>query len=267
MTVWLAAYWGLGEAALAVAGVLLVGYMLQGWRAWARSGQLLVIVGEVFLGAALILRGVRGHGWPITFWPDMAAGIGVVMLLVYLVWSSATRNPSTGAVTVPVALGLSLLGAAQQVTAPVTTPMSNLNLVLSSGATLLGGAFWGLSASIGLSGLIRLALKTRFIRGCWLPARVGSRWSEIWVRGGLIFLAIGLAIDVWWVKPLDLVATDNVRQGGIAIAWMIYFIALRLKNHPRWQGWAWDAIQVIGFACTLPILLDVPWLNQPLIFW
>lgn len=264
MIVQIAAYWGLAEAALVVATVLLTGHMLNGRRAWALGGQLLTLAGVLLLGVALTLRGARGHGWPIVSWADTAAGIGVLMLLVYLIWSSATGSECSGAPIVPIALGLAVLGAAQQVTAPVTMLLSQTDRIVGSSATLLSGAFLGLSAGTGLSGLARLALQRRFAHGRWLDERTAMRWGEIWVRCGLLFLVVALVADVWLGQQFDLDAANNARQAGIAIGWMIYFVALRLKSHPRWQSWAWDAVQVIGFACMLPILLDVPWLNQPL---
>ena len=42
---------------------------------------------------------------------------------------------------------------------------------------------------------------------------------------------------------------------------MIYFLALRLRASPRWQGWPWTAILMVGFVCTLPIVIDAPWLE------
>ncbi len=265
MTFQLAAYWGLGAAALTVAAVLLIAHLLHGQDTLAAAGQLLTAVGLLLFTAGLTLRAVRGHGWPFVSWNDTAAGMATLMLLIYLAWSIATRNPGGGAVAVPIALGLAALGIARQIKSPVTLPMGQLDAVISSGATLLGGAFLALSAVTGLSGLARLVLKARLGQGAWISAQTATRWGEVWVRCGLFFLAAGLAVDVWWVQQFDLNLTDNAQQAGIAVAWMIYFIALRLKGQPRWQGWAWDAIQVIGFVCTLPILLDVPWLNQPLI--
>lgn len=265
MTFQLAAYWGLGAAALAVAAALLIMHLLQGKSTVAFGGQLLTVIGALFFTAGLVLRAVRGHGWPFVSWSDTAAGIAVLMVFFYLIWSIATRNSGTGAILVPIALGLAALGISSQIAAPVTLPLSQLNVVISNGTAILGSAFLGLSAATGLSGLARRALKVRFGQGAWISAQLAARWGEIWVRCGLFFLATSLAVDVWWVQQLDLNLTNNAQQAGMAVAWMIYFVALRLKSQPRWQGWPWDAIQVIGFACTLPILLNVPWLNQSLI--
>ncbi|MBN1933596.1 MAG: hypothetical protein JW934_02965 [Anaerolineae bacterium] len=265
MTIQLAAYWGLGGAALTVAVVLLIGYLLRSSRAFALTGQLLIAASVLFLVIGLTLRALQGHGWPFVSWTDTAAGIAILMLLIYLVWSIAAHTPSTGGIVALIALGLILLDVSQQTTAPVTLSIRQLNVVISNSATIWGGAFLGLSAATGLSGLARRALKARFGQGAWISAQLAARWGEIWVRCGLFFLAASLAVDVWWVQQLDLSLTNNAQQAGIAVAWMIYFVALRLKNQPRWQGWPWDTIQVIGFACTLPILLDVPWLNQSLI--
>jgi hypothetical protein len=77
----------------------------------------------------------------------------------------------------------------------------------------------------------------------------------------LVCLAIGLAIDTWWLQEIGLGNENDAQQAGIAIAWMIYFVALRLRTNSRWRGWPWAAVITAGFLCTLPILLDVSWLD------
>ena len=57
---------------------------------------------------------------------------------------------------------------------------------------------------------------------------------------------------------------NDAQQAGIALAWMVYFGALRLRANPRWRGWPWAAILSIGFLCVLPILIDAPWLEKTL---
>ena len=84
------------------------------------------------------------------------------------------------------------------------------------------------------------------------------------VRIALLCLAVGLAIDTWWLQKVGLGTKNDAQQAGVAIAWMVYFIAVRLRASPRWRGWPWVSILIVGFVCTLPILMDVPWLGNSL---
>ena len=81
---------------------------------------------------------------------------------------------------------------------------------------------------------------------------------------GLVCLAVSLAIETWGLQKIGLGTNGDAQQAGIAIAWMVYFVALRLRSSPRWRGWPWASVLLVGFACSLPILIDVPWLAMPL---
>jgi hypothetical protein len=85
------------------------------------------------------------------------------------------------------------------------------------------------------------------------------------VRGALLCLALSLAVDTWWLQKVGLGNANDAQQAGIALAWMVYFVALRLRANPLWRGWPWAAILSIGFLCVLPILIDAPWLEKTLI--
>jgi hypothetical protein len=84
------------------------------------------------------------------------------------------------------------------------------------------------------------------------------------VRGALFCLAVSLAIDTWWLQKVGLGNVNDAQQAGIAVAWMVYFVAIRLRSHSDWKGWPWTAILAVGFCCTLPILLNMPWLETTL---
>jgi hypothetical protein len=88
--------------------------------------------------------------------------------------------------------------------------------------------------------------------------------SEALVRGALLCLALSLAVDTWWLQKVGLGNEHDAQPAGIALAWMIYFFALRLTAYPRWRGWPWAAILSIGFLCVLPILINAPWLEMTL---
>jgi hypothetical protein len=98
-----------------------------------------------------------------------------------------------------------------------------------------------------------------------MPApHTDEKASEIIVRGALLCLAAGLAIDTWWLQKVGLGSSNDAQQAGIAVAWMVYFVALRMRAHPRWRGWPWAAVLTVGFICVLPILMNVPWLEDTL---
>ena len=120
-----------------------------------------------------------------------------------------------------------------------------------------------MAAASGLAHVIR-TWRSPFTAGAGDAEQGSEEASEILVRTALLCLAIGLAIDTWWLQKVGLGNENDAQQAGIAIAWMIYFVALRLRSSPRWRGWPWASILTVGFICTLPILMDVPWLDHTL---
>ncbi|MBN1580287.1 MAG: hypothetical protein JXA89_06265 [Anaerolineae bacterium] len=261
----IAAWWGLGYAALIVAAVVLGGAIWRNERALGLIGQLLLVLGVLFVGAGLLTRSLKGHGWPFVSWSDAAAGIALLMLVFYLVWAAIAKASSVGFAAVVLALILLSFGLGQQVKAPVTLSFHPLEARLSALCIMCGGAFLALSAALGLSGLARSLLVDRFPAWRWVTQEMGIRAGEAFVRWALFFLAIGLAIDVWWVQKLDLGMTGSAQQAGIAIAWVIYFVAVRFYSHTHWRGWPWATFLVVAFICVLPILLDVSWLENTLL--
>ena len=257
------ALWGLGYAALVVAAFALGRYIWRAERGAVIAGQLSMAAGVLLLGAGVLIRSLRGHGWPLVSWQDTATGIALLALCFYLVWSLLAREYGAGLIIAVIALFLLAFGLAQQIKAPVTTPWRPIDAKMSMFFSMCGGAFLALAASIGVGGLGQSLLGARFGNWPWPSSKSQTHTSEAFVRWALFFLAAGLAIDVWWVQKLDLGMADNAQQAGIAISWMIYFIAVRFHSHPRWRGWPWSAILVVGFICVLPILLNVSWLEKP----
>jgi hypothetical protein len=259
-----AVWWGLGYATLAVAALVLGWYIYRNERILGVIGQLLIAIGVLFLSAGLLIRAQKGQGWPFVSWADTASGIALLMLVLYLGWVSLSRAPSVGFSAAVLALFLLFFGLAQQVTAPVTVPFRPIEARLGALCIMCGGAFLALSAALGASSLARSLLERRFAAWRWVDLQTSTRASEAFVRWALFFLAIGLAIDVWWVQKLELGMAGSAQQAGIAIAWVIYFLAVRFHSHPRWRGWPWATIMIVGFVCVLPILLNVSWLENTL---
>jgi hypothetical protein len=136
--------------------------------------------------------------------------------------------------------------------------------VLSDALNLGAGGFLALAAATGLTAIVRARLADpRQVGEHALPGEHDAR-SETYVRMALLFLAVSLAVDTWWLQEIGLGQTSEVQQAGIAIVWMVYFVALRLRSSPRWRGWPWASVLVAGFVCALPILIDVHWLTLPL---
>lgn len=260
----LVAWWALGYAALLVAAATFAWYIVSDQSTAGLTGQLSTAWGVLFLGVGLIHRALKGHGWPFVSPVDTMTGIALLMLLFYTVWAFVSREWGIGLFATAIALVLVSWGLPQQINAPITHPLPTSNVLISSTLTMCGGACLGLSAAIGLSSLAHTLLAARLASWHWLPERATAASSELFIRSALFCLAISLAIDVWWVQKLELAMASNAQQAGIAIAWLIYFAALRLRAHPRWYGWAWAAILVVGFICVLPILINVPWLETTL---
>lgn len=257
----MAALWGLGHAAVAAAAAAWGWLTVRSCRAAGLSGQVSMTLGVMLLVASLTVRAIRGHGWPLISSADTAAGIAIVMLLVYLVWASWSGEYGPGLVVAALSLILLTWATVAQFQS-ATRPWRVESTLISGMLNMVGGACLGLAAAVGLYDLGRRGLQTRLSRWHW--ATVSANAGELSVRAALLFLAVALALDVWWGQKLDLGVTRNAQQAGTAIAWMVYFVAVRLRSHLFWRGWAWSAVLVIGFVCILPILLNVSWLETTL---
>jgi hypothetical protein len=263
-----AAWWGLGYAALLVAAVtyswhaicahaVQTGQQIQRKAASLRwTGKILSVVSTVLLWTGLLSRASRGHGWPLVTPADAAAAIALLLLSAHLVWSLLVREQQAELATTIIALVLISYGLGQFPRGPVTLPLSSKAALASDALNLCGGSLLALSAATGL---------TYLIRHKYAPEqKAGEQASEVLVRAALVCLALSLAIDTWWLQKIGLGNEGDVQQAGIAIAWMVYFVALRLRTSSRWRGWPWASVLIVGFACTLPILLDMPWLGSKL---
>ena len=263
----IAALWGLGYAALAMAT------LVYGWprlERYARNvtGDVLTVVATVTMWAALIGRAISGHGWPFVSPADRAAGIAVVMLPIYVAWKWL-GSVRTGQFAVCGGAALLLAyGLGQYPQGAITSHITGLGMVLGGGLNLLGGGFLALAAAVGLGELAQgTPPLTRWLaaaRRSVTREMAADAASEDLVRGALFCLATSLAIDTWWLQKVGLGSTGDAQQAGIAVAWMVYFVALRLRSHPRWRGWPWAAVLAVGFLCTLPILIQVSWLEATL---
>jgi hypothetical protein len=178
--------------------------------------------------------------------------IALLLLLLHTVWTLFSSRTETSLAVTIIALALLTIALSQFPQGPVTSVFSRAS-ALSDLLYACGGSLLAMAAAASLT----QAPHAR---------RTQSREeaSEVLVRAALLCLAVGLAIDTWWLQKVGLGTSGDAQQAGIAISWMIYFIALRLRSNPRWRGWPWASIVTVGFVCTLPILLDVPWLNNTL---
>ena len=258
----MAAWWGLGYAALLIAVVTYGTYAIYSYanakRAWIAglTGRLLALMSAMLLGAATLSRAFQGRGWPFVSSADTVSGIALLTLLVYLGWRILSPKFDDGPAVTGMALLLLSFGLGGNPAVLATLPLKPVGALLSHSANLLGGSLLALAAAFGLTNLV--------LAGRGHPRHADQDATEVLVRAALLCLAIGLAIDTWWLQEVGLGSTQDAQQAGIAIAWMIYFVALRLRASPRWQGWPWTAILMVGFVCTLPILIDAPWLELTL---
>ena len=260
--VMLAAWWGLGYAALLVSTVVF------GWHTVIKTklsgeaqpigltGRILVAISTLLLWAGLLGRALKGRGWPFASPADTAAGIALLMLSLHLVGDLLVWKSDAGLAVTTIALMLLSYGVGQQTSSLKILPVTSTGVLVSDTLNLCGGSLLALAAALSLTGQV-------FAQQAG-PKQASDRWSETLVRGALCCLAISLAVDTWWLQKVGLGNENDAHQAGIAIAWMIYFVALRLRANPRWRGWPWTAILAIGFACTLPILLNVSWLENTL---
>jgi len=271
-----AAWWGLGYGALLVAVVAYGRHFLQhhifrGERASPveqmasqRVGESLVVVSTVLLGSGVVSRALRGHGWPIVSAADAAAGMAVLVLLLQTVWVLTSRRDGPGLAAASIALLLLSYGLARVPVAPVVVPFRPVVSILSEALNLAGGALLALAAAFSLAAFLSARLAGLVPIATRASLRGDDPASEMMVRAALLCLAVSLAVDTWWLQKVELGRAGEAQQAGIAIVWMVYFVALRLRSSPRWRGWPWASVLLVGFACALPILIDVPWLALPL---
>jgi hypothetical protein len=257
------AWWSLGFSALMVAVVAF------GWSASRRdkalglTGQVLAATGTLVLWIGLINHVIKGQGWPLISPADLAVGMALLTLSIYLGCSLAWRDIRSGFAVTAIALLLLAYGLGQQPTTPVTQPPPSMGVRASTLLNVCGGSLLALAAA---SSLTHLAMR-------WMaqldgrqpsPTSTEDHVSEALVRGALICMAISLAIDTWWLQKVGLGNANDAQQAGLAIAWIVYFAALRLRIHAHWQEWPWATVLTVGFVCTLPILINASWLENTL---
>jgi hypothetical protein len=227
-----------------------------------RAAPALLTLSMLLLSASLAIRIVRGHGWPFQSPADMATGIALLLLVFYLGWSAFTHQQAAIGLTSAIALALLSYALIRQPPTLSTQPFPSLGMRVGILLNLCGGAFLALGAAASLSSLLARRLARPGERDANEPT--DDLASEVFVRIALFCLALSLAIDTWWLQKVGLGNIDDAQQAGIAVVWMVYFGAIRLRAQPDWRGWPWTAIVTVGFACTLPILLNVPWLEMTL---
>jgi len=252
----LSAWWGLGYAALAIAVGAYSWYRICQRRSAGWAGDALTAIAGALVWAGLLRRGMQGHGWPFVSPSDRAVGIAAVMLINYVAWKWLSGADVGQFATASLALLLLSYGLAGMPDAPITSPMTSTPTWLGSGLKILSGGLLALAATVSLGSP----------GGTQSPRsrQLADSMSENLVRVALFCLAISLGIDTWWLQRVGLGSTGDAQQAGIAIAWMVYFVALRLRASARWRGWPWAAILAAGFVCILPILIQAGWINHTL---
>jgi len=257
------AWWGMGYAALIVATIA------YGWPGPDRRGlaprvaDVFVAISALLLWSGAVSRAFVGHGWPFVSPADRASAIGLLLLPIYLVWRQIARRAESGLAVAAVALLLLSYGLGHYAQAPLTEPVPPPGVLVESLLNTLGGSLLALAAASSVAGWLprnSSGLTAKQARS----AETGTDGSEKLVRGALLCLALSLAIDTWWLQKVGLGAIDDAQQAGLAVSWVVYFVALRLRSSPQWRGWPWTAMLVAGFVCTLPMLIQVSWLGTPL---
>jgi hypothetical protein len=258
----LTATWSLGYAALVVSVAILgVRPLFQRHKITMHlAAQAILAISTILLWSSLAVRILRGHGWPFQSPADLSTGIALLLLFFYICWSITTRHSAAGLIVSMIALVLLSYALIQQPLTLSTQPYPSPGIRLGTGLNLAGGAFLALAAATSLS---TLANRSPY-QAQDANRAAYDRASEAFVRGALFCLAASLAIDTWWLQKVGLGNINDAQQAGIAVTWMVYFMGIRLRTQPDWKGWPWTALVTVGFACTLPILLNVPWLEATL---
>lgn len=266
-----AACWGLGYAAVCCAVAAYGWHSIQHYRPRDRTGiwpthralqwtgHILSAVSAILVWLGLWLRAQRGHGWPVVTSADAAGIVALVLLVIHTLWAFLSPHYRSGALVTLIVLALMSYTLARFPNGLVALPLANKASLASEALNLCGASLLGLAAAASVTDTLRRCLSQLE------PSESDQEQaSEILVRVALLSLAASLAIDTWWLQRVGFGGSSDAQQAGIAIAWMIYFAALRLRNSARWRGWPWASVLAVGFLCTLPILLDVPWLEASL---
>jgi len=257
------AWWSLGFAALMVAVVAFGWSALRRDKALGLTGQVLTATGTLILWIGLISHVIKGLGWPFTSPADLAIGIALLTLFIYLGCSLAWRDIRHGFAVTAIALLLLGYGLGQQPITPAVQLPPPTGVRVSTLLNVCGGSLLALAAAFSLTYLITRWMAQQEGQPS-SPAPVDDRVSEALVRGALICMALSLAIDTWWLQKVGLGNANDAQQAGLAIAWIVYFAALRLRIHPHWREWPWATVLTVGFVCTLPILINASWLEHTL---
>jgi len=260
----LTATWSLGYAALAIAVATLSYHFLTRRRTASgqQPAQVLLTISTILLWTSLGIRIIRGHGWAFYSPADLATGIALLLLALYVVWSIVAHQHTTAWFVSAIALALLSYALIRQPPTLSTQPFPSPGIRAGTMLNLGGGALLALAAAASLATL--LGRSNHQTHKSDLATRSSDRASEAFVRVALFCLAMSLAIDTWWLQKVGLGNANDAQQAGIAVTWMVYFCAIRLRTQPDWKGWPWTAIVTVGFGCTLPILLNVPWLETTL---
>lgn len=265
------ATWGLGYAALAISlATSSILFLTQQYRAAIKRVALgLLASSTLLLWSSQAIRIVRGHGWPFQTPADLATGIVLLQLGVYVGWSIITRRHQAAWFVSAIALALLSYAVIEQPPTFSTQPFPSPGVRVGTILNLGGGAFLALASAASLSNVVLSRRDRTSTADTGTHERTegdNDLVSEAFVRLALLCLAASLAIDTWWLQKIGLGNVNDAQQAGIAITWMVYFFAIRLRAQPDWRGWPWTAIVTVGFGCTLPILLNVSWLETPLSF-
>ncbi len=258
----LVAWQGVGYAALSVAMGAYLWHLVYEVRRgeWVAGlcAQMLSALAVISWGAWLLDRASQGHGWPLVSQADTATGIALLMLLLHSAWSPFDRRIRASGFTVA-AIALLLasygLGRGMVSQSALAAPITSRGELIRDVLNLCGGSLLALAAGVDLGGRFYDALSKARTTNMSAP-------SAVLVQAGLFCLAIGLAIDTWWLQKIGLGSTGDAQQAGIALVWVAYFAALRLRASRRWRGWPWTIALLVGLACILPVLLDAAWLEQ-----
>ena len=152
----MAAWWGLGFAALVVSVAARGWHMLKRRQSsLLRTGQVLSAVGTVLLWTGLVSRAIKGRGWPIVTPADMAMAIALLLLLLHTLWSLVSSRPETGLAVTLVTVALLTYALSQFPQGPVTSMLSKASM-FSDLLYACGGSLLAMAAAASLTYALRV---------------------------------------------------------------------------------------------------------------
>lgn len=248
-------------ALYAVACGSYVSFLARGMEGTAR-GAARVLGGAVVSHVGFLIANFASHGHAPT--ADIHQALGVMSLVVVLVFLVTVRSRARlrvlGAFITPVTLLLFLGAAFRRGIGPVPEGVRSAILPFHVIANVLGLAAFAIAFAAALAYLIqerqlrRKQLGALFERLPPLDALDSLGLRAVLV--GFPLLTVGVVTGTIWAVRLNPTGLElSAAQGIGLLAWLLFALVLLLRVAAGWRGRRAAIGTVLGFLCTMAVLV------------